>query len=644
MKHKRLLSIFLSIIIIGSSFYISSPQVYAQSLSRDLQEIFEKILDDREKRKENSHSESKDESKNEDASENLIDSIDSINSIINKNSTEIEKSKIFTDEQPSVEFCVEAKILKGNGSSLNLDGDLSRIEAAVLLIRLIGEEDAALALQNEKCPFSDAPEWAIGYANYAYKNNIIKGFQGKLNPHDKCTPNDFTTMLYRLLDMQEGIEFNWKNAASQLIPAEIINKTSKNDMKLYDDLIHSNQIKRCQAIALCYRALSRKYKELKDGKLNVMEETLADRLLINGKISLDLIEKYNITRIKTISYIHKANKKYRYYYQGQSYYEAEISGDNLILKASEPVFGEKIKVQVKNCNIEPGDYRSEYSLSPGDEVIWDAEIDNKSGVVISTEGKDYIYYKIGLEVNFNDSEYGDINRFLALQDGYIITKNNDKYFFRNKSAQILERKEISMKLYNNEVDKELVLKAFKEGIDKSKIDSEIIRKANEITQGISSEYDKVKAICRWISENIYYDFDYYHNKSQSTNSLPIDVLNNRVTVCDGYAELTEAMLTAIDIPNYYVVGQAIGMNGAESHAWNEAFVDGRWILIDNTFSSDNRYEDGQMIKGQLYNVLPFNTYFDRGIDHFFENHFTSAYMSGYIPNSFFSIDIRAGKQ
>ncbi|NMB97508.1 MAG: hypothetical protein GYA02_13010 [Clostridiaceae bacterium] len=242
MKHKRLLSIFLSIIIIGSSFYISSPQVYAQSLSRDLQEIFEKILDDREKRKENSHSESKDESKNEDASENLIDlidsidSIDSINSIINKNSTEIEKSKIFTDEQPSVEFCVEGKILRGNGSSLNLDGDLSRIEAAVLLIRLIGEEDAALALQNEKCSFSDVPEWAIGYANYAYKNNILKGFQGKLNPHDKCTPNDFTTMLYRLLDMQEGIEFNWKNAASQLIPAEIINKTSRNILMLLNIL------------------------------------------------------------------------------------------------------------------------------------------------------------------------------------------------------------------------------------------------------------------------------------------------------------------------------------------------------------------------------------------------------------------------
>ena len=113
--------------------------------------------------------------------------------------------------------------------------------------------------------------------------------------------------------------------------------------------------------------------------------------------------------------------------------------------------------------------------------------------------------------------------------------------------------------------------------------------SNQLTAGLTSDYEKAKAICEWVSRNIKYDYDYYyyHEKDYSDVSFePEDVLDTRLAVCAGYSSLTRALLQAQGIPALYVAGDANGAKGWEGHAWNEAYIDGRWILIDTTWGPE----------------------------------------------------------
>ena len=73
---------------------------------------------------------------------------------------------------------------------------------------------------------------------------------------------------------------------------------------------------------------------------------------------------------------------------------------------------------------------------------------------------------------------------------------------------------------------------------------------------------------------------------------PQEVLQQRRTVCSGYAALTVALCTLCEIPAYSITGQAksnarIGTSSAQrlGHAWLAVHLDGRWTLSDPTWAS-----------------------------------------------------------
>lgn len=79
--------------------------------------------------------------------------------------------------------------------------------------------------------------------------------------------------------------------------------------------------------------------------------------------------------------------------------------------------------------------------------------------------------------------------------------------------------------------------------------------------------------------------EYDHNKivSLSFDYLPdIDqTFTDNKGICYDYASLFAAMLRSIRIPAKLVKGYA-STSPDEYHAWNEVYVDGRWIVIDTT--------------------------------------------------------------
>ena len=172
----------------------------------------------------------------------------------------------------------------------------------------------------------------------------------------------------------------------------------------------------------------------------------------------------------------------------------------------------------------------------------------------------------------------------------------------------------------------------------------IISEAANIVKDCGTDMEKLKAIYDWMTTNIYYNFGMLDGTVERQTSAEYTYFS-RNSVCSGYANLTEALCHAAGIPCRVVTGFATGIgsdeftetvwnlyqdylnNGDkeqfysnvapyENHAWNEAFVDGWWIILDTTWGSNNDYYPSRgMIAG-----APSDEYFNPDISSFSETH------------------------
>ena len=137
--------------------------------------------------------------------------------------------------------------------------------------------------------------------------------------------------------------------------------------------------------------------------------------------------------------------------------------------------------------------------------------------------------------------------------------------------------------------------------------------AAALTEGFTEDYDKALAIHDWVAGNLYYDEDVLRRTEHYEDNTALGALRLGRAVCEGYAKLTAALLRAAGIPAKFVYGYALGIDGDEwpidtwgdtldpddsNHAWNEAFIDGRWVIIDATWDSGNRYAYGRKTENE----------------------------------------------
>lgn len=130
--------------------------------------------------------------------------------------------------------------------------------------------------------------------------------------------------------------------------------------------------------------------------------------------------------------------------------------------------------------------------------------------------------------------------------------------------------------------------------------------SDEICAGLSSEYDKLRAIENWVANNIYYDYPAFDRGVPEETLTLKYILENKSTVCGGYSNLTAALAAAqgIEIYNVHGTGAEGGYcfeeNPSEAtHEFNFAVIDGRVIWLDSDFDSrcyylrNGNYETGK---------------------------------------------------
>lgn len=105
----------------------------------------------------------------------------------------------------------ELDLFHGTDEGFALHELPTRIQGLVMLIRLTGNEEAALA-ESEGHPFTDIQPWADPYVSFANKQQWIKGYEdGRFGADDVLTEQQYVTLLLRALGYTEEAEdFTWE--------------------------------------------------------------------------------------------------------------------------------------------------------------------------------------------------------------------------------------------------------------------------------------------------------------------------------------------------------------------------------------------------------------------------------------------------
>ena len=124
----------------------------------------------------------------------------------------------------------ENGLLYGNENGLDLLKPLTRIEAATMLLRALGETTT-----NETAAqtFSDVPanHWGYGAAENAYSLGLIKGIGDDMFvPDDIVTGPQFATMVLRA---GNHTDFNWEDALDILINEGVISAEDASTMDFF---------------------------------------------------------------------------------------------------------------------------------------------------------------------------------------------------------------------------------------------------------------------------------------------------------------------------------------------------------------------------------------------------------------------------
>ena len=165
----------------------------------------------------------------------------------------------------------------GTGSGYELERPATRIEAAVMLIRLLGEESDALKC-TEKNPFADVPQWADRYAAYAYAKGYTKGTSAdKFSPSAEVTDEQYFTFVMRALGYSDSAgEFSWDKASEFAVKCGVVTAAEAAEFK-------KAEFRRDQTVYISRNAL---YGKVKGG-----QQRLIDRLVSGGAVSSENFKK-----------------------------------------------------------------------------------------------------------------------------------------------------------------------------------------------------------------------------------------------------------------------------------------------------------------------------------------------------------------
>ena len=134
--------------------------------------------------------------------------------------------------------------------------------------------------------------------------------------------------------------------------------------------------------------------------------------------------------------------------------------------------------------------------------------------------------------------------------------------------------------------------------------------AKYLSKGAKSDLQKARSIYVWLTENISYD-DKGYNSGNYSDCDALSVLQNKTSVCEGYAELflTLGLEMGLEIEKIHGYAKGYGYSSGDKfndtdHAWNIIKINNKWRVFDATWGRGF----GKNVNGNLVSKKDFNEY------------------------------------
>ena len=171
-------------------------------------------------------------------------------------------------------------LFQGSDAGYELERAPNRGEALVMLIRLLGLEEEALAFEGDS-PFTDVPAWLSPYVAYAFENGLTTGTSDTtFSNSNACNAQMYSTFVLRALGYSDA-------AGGDFAYADAVDFGKK--VGIIDDLLADGDFLRDQMVAVSYLAL---LAAPKGGEFECLLEKLVDSEAVAGGAASALISKW----------------------------------------------------------------------------------------------------------------------------------------------------------------------------------------------------------------------------------------------------------------------------------------------------------------------------------------------------------------
>ncbi|MBI9014973.1 MAG: S-layer homology domain-containing protein [Clostridiales bacterium] len=199
----------------------------------------------------------------------------------------------FADHE--VEDLSELGLICGDQTGYNLNGELTRAEAATFIVKLLGEEahvkEKAVLYANSNFSDVNGDEWYAPYVGYCERNHILSGYpDGTVRAEETLSEQAFLVMILKSMGKSD---ISWESVYDTSIDLGLIESKHNNH--------HGNQNKhmnRGQVVSLLHKTLNMK----RHDDLTYLEHLVQKNLVTREKLNdLDLLpEDDMITSIKSL--------------------------------------------------------------------------------------------------------------------------------------------------------------------------------------------------------------------------------------------------------------------------------------------------------------------------------------------------------
>lgn len=167
----------------------------------------------------------------------------------------------------------ELGLFKGvSDTNFNLGRAPSRVEALVMLIRVLGKEQEALN-GSWTHPFTDVPQWADAYIGYAFQNKLTNGVSDTEFGSGNADARTYLTFVLRALGYSDanGQDFTWSDPY-----------TLASYVGILSDRVDLDNFWRADVVIISYAALP---VPLKDGSQTLAEKLIAANVFTREQFS-----------------------------------------------------------------------------------------------------------------------------------------------------------------------------------------------------------------------------------------------------------------------------------------------------------------------------------------------------------------------